>query len=275
MATREDWIGRTGAEWARRAEALERLLGPAGAAGLSLLAPGQGERILDIGCGAGASAKELCKAVGQTGHVVAVDVSPDLLDSARALLGDAPNVTIMQADAQQADFGAPADAIFSRFGAMFFDNPPVAFAHLHAALAPGGRAVFVAWQEPSRNQWASVPLTFAAEGLLPATPPSGPGPFSWADPGVFRPLLGGAGFKDVREHPFEFMAEIADGDDPDPVVRAAQFMVRIGPMAARLRGASEAAKAEAQAFLHKRLSRHVNDGAVRLLASAWIIEARA
>lgn len=274
MASREDWIGRTGQEWARRGSALEKLLGPAGDAGLRALAARPGERILDIGCGAGASTVALAEAVGPDGHVIAADVSPDLLAQARERLDGAQNVTLMEADAQSADLGAPADALYSRFGSMFFDDPPSAFRHLYGALGPSGRAVFVAWQEPVRNQWAHVPMTFATEGLVPAAPPPGPGPFAWADPGVFRPLLEDAGFRDVRETAHEFMAEISEGDDPNPVARAAAFMMRIGPMAARLKGASDAAKAEAQAFLMKRLARHVKEGAVRLLASAWVIEAR-
>ena len=70
------------------------------------------------------------------------------------------------------------------------------------------------------------------------------------------------------------MAEISEGDDPDPVARAADFMMRIGPLAAKLRGATPQAKQEARDFLHHRLARHVTDGAVRLMASAWIITAR-
>ena len=274
MPTREEWSGRTGVEWARRKDALERLLAPAGDAGLSALAARPGERILDIGCGAGASTEALAEAVGPEGHVTGVDISPDLMAEARARLAGATNITLMEADAQSADLGGPADALFSRFGQMFFDDPPTAFAHMRSALGQGARAVFTAWQEPARNQWASVPMTFMAEGLVQAAPPPGPGPFAWADPATFRPLLEGAGFRDIRETGHEFMAEISEGDDPDPVARAAAFMMKIGPMAARLRGAPEEAKAEAASFLQRRLTRHVKDGAVRLLASAWVIEAR-
>lgn len=274
MASREEWIGRTGAEWARRGDALERLLGPAGAHGLSALAVRPGERVLDIGCGSGASTEALASAVGSGGHVTAVDVSPDLLKLARARLEGADNVTIREADAGCTELTPPADALFSRFGSMFFDDPPAAFANLHASLKPAARAVFVAWREPARNQWASVPMTFSSEGHLPAAPPSGPGPFAWASPGVFHTVLEGAGFREIHETPHEFMAEISEGDDPDPVIRAANFMLRIGPVAVRLRGAPEEAKAEAAAFLRQRLARHEQDGAVRLLASAWVIEAR-
>lgn len=234
-----------------------------------------GERILDLGCGSGASTIALADSVRPGGHVTGIDVSPDLLSDARARADGRNDVTLIEADAERYAFPvAQTDALYSRFGSMFFDNPPHAFRNLHRALRPGARAVFVAWREPARNQWASVPSTFAAEGMISPGAPSGPGPFAWEDPGTFRPLLGDAGFRIVAEHTHEFMAEIADGDDPDPVERAIAFMMRIGPMASRLKGAPEEAKVEAEAFLRRRLPRHVQGGVVRLLASAWIIEAQ-
>lgn len=275
MASREDWMGRTGAEWARRVDALDLLLGPPCAEGRRVLNAQPGERILDLGCGAGASTAPLAEQVTATGRVTGVDVSPDLLEQARARLAGQGHVDLLEADAQKHDFSAePHDAIYSRFGAMFFGDPSAAFSNLHKAVLPGGRAVFVAWREAARNQWASVPMTFATDGAAPQGPVGGPGPFAWADPEVFTSALRNGGFADVHPHSFEFMAEISEGDDPDPVARAAEFMMRIGPLASKLRGATDEAKAEARAFLNQRLARHVKDGAVRLLASAWIITAR-
>ena len=280
MATREEWIGRVGQEWARRSTALERLLAPPGDAGLRALSPRRGERIIDLGCGAGASTEALAVAVGPEGHVTGIDVSPDLLAVARSRLAGQVagrgTVELIEADAGRHPFAPAAhDALFSRFGAMFFDDPPAALANLRHALSSGGRAVFVAWREPARNEWAAVPMSFVRERLGGIQAAGGPGPFAWADPAVYRPLLERAGFADVRERAHDFMAEIGEGDDPDPVARAIRFMTRIGPLAARLREAPESAASDAAAFLDDRLRRHVRDGAVRLEASAWIIEARA
>ena len=276
LASREDWIGRTGKEWARRADALDLLLGPPAEEGLRRLHAEPGERILDLGCGAGVSTQTLANAVGETGSVLAVDVSPDLLAQAHARLAGLAHVEILQADAERHAFeSAGCDALYSRFGSMFFDTPGPALANVRTALKPGARAVFVAWREAARNQWASVPMTSSTEGAAAQGPKSGPGPFGWAAPETFENVLNQGGFKDISYEPYEFMAEIREGDDPDPVVRAADFMMRIGPMAARLKGASDEAKAEARTFLCQRLARHVQAGAVRLLASAWIITARA
>jgi len=273
LPSREDWIGRTGREWALHGAALERLLGPAGAAGLGVLAARPGEEVLDLGCGRGLSTEALAGAVRPGGRVTGIDVSPDLAAEARTLLADVDNAEIVEADAALHRFDRSFDALYSRFASMFFDDPAAACAHLAGGLKPGGRAVFVCWREAARNQWASVPMTFSLDGVESA-PPTGSGPFAWANPAVFRTVLSGAGFVDVRESTFEYMAEIGTGDDPDPLTRATEFMLCIGPLAQRLRGAPDAARAEAERFLRARLARHLRDGAVRLLASAWIVEAR-
>ncbi|MEL7154374.1 MAG: class I SAM-dependent methyltransferase, partial [Pseudomonadota bacterium] len=269
-------IGRTGKEWARRADALDLLLGPPAEEGLKVLGAAPGEHILDLGCGAGASTRALADAVTGSGRVLAIDVSPDLLAQARERLSGVAQVDIVEADAEQQVFNpATCDALYSRFGSMFFDNPIPALANVKSALKPGARAVFVAWREAARNQWASVPMTFSTDGAAPQGPQAGPGPFAWADPTTFVPILEQSGFTSVAYDAFEFMAEIREGDDPDPVERAANFMMRIGPMASRMKGASDQAKDEARSFLRQRLARHLQLGAVHLLASAWIITAKA
>ena len=276
MANVDEWRGRTGQEWARRGRALDLLLGPAAEAGLTALDAQPGMHVLDLGCGSGASTKVLVDRVGSSGNVTGIDVSTHLMRQAREALGTTPNITLTEADAETHPFAeASFDALYSRFGSMFFTNPRAAFANLKRAMKPGAPVVFVAWREPARNHWASVPMTFAADAPHAPGPSSGPGPFAWASPEVFRPILSEAGFTGIREHEHAYSAEISEGDDPDPVARAVRFMMRIGPLAARLRGAPDAAKEEAEVFLSERLRRHVHDGAVRLRASSWIIRAEA
>ena len=278
MASREEWIGRTGQEWARRSDALDVLLGPAGAAGLKALNAGAGQHVIDLGCGGGASTEMLSDTVGADGHVTAVDVSPDLLAKAKARLDGRENVTLIEADAQTHAFApGAADALYSRFGAMFFDDPPAAMVNLRNALKADADVVLVAWRDIRLNHWASVPMTFVADAM-PGTPlmgAPGPGPFAWSDPETFTPLLEDAGFHDVNATPYDFLAELSDGDDPDPLERGISFMMRIGPLASRLKGASEKSKDEARAFLRRRLARYVMDDAIKVQASAWIIRAQA
>ena len=88
MAEADSWAGEMGKEWARRVDALDRQLAPVGAAALAALVPRPGERILDLGCGAGATTVDLCRAVGSEGGVTGVDISPDQVAVARTRAGN-------------------------------------------------------------------------------------------------------------------------------------------------------------------------------------------
>ncbi|MEV7095381.1 class I SAM-dependent methyltransferase [Amycolatopsis sp. NPDC051045] len=147
-----------------------------------------GEDVLDVGCGTGESTRQ---AAEDGGTALGVDVSAPAITRARELGGAAFEV----ADAQTHPFPSAAfDVVLSRFGAMFFADPPAAFANLARALRPGGRLVLLVWQERDRNEWYSVLHDAVAPGT-PA-PPAGPH-FSLGDPDRTRALLEGAGFAEV------------------------------------------------------------------------------
>jgi SAM-dependent methyltransferase len=76
------------------------------------LAPLPGEVILDVGCGTGLNFKAIRDAVGPGGRLIGVELSPRMLDVARARIerhGWA-NVEVVQADVAEADIPATADA---------------------------------------------------------------------------------------------------------------------------------------------------------------------
>nr|NIP77423.1 methyltransferase domain-containing protein [Xanthomonadales bacterium] len=178
MVEAEQWAGDMGREWSLRAEALDRQLAPAGEAGMRVLAPQPGERILDLGCGSGATTEALSRAVAPDGHVTGVDISADQIAVARARPGNAGAAFIV-GDAQNHPFEvATFDALLSRFGCMFFDEPVAAFTNLRRALMPGARAVLLAWRAMAMNPWAAVPTQVGAEVLGPVDPPppGAPGP---------------------------------------------------------------------------------------------------
>ena len=64
----------------------------------AMLRPKPGERVLEVGCGLGADARELAAAVRPGGSVVAVDVSEAMLAAARERHDDALDVTYERAD---------------------------------------------------------------------------------------------------------------------------------------------------------------------------------
>ena len=140
-----------------------------------------GERAIDVGCGCGATTIALAGRVGESGHVLGVDISEPMLARARERCAELrlTNVELMRSDAQQAQLPPAHDLAFSRFGVMFFDDPTAAMANIGRGLEPGGRLVFVCWQDRNRNPWMGIPMAAALQHVPapPAPDADAPGPF--------------------------------------------------------------------------------------------------
>ncbi len=166
-----------------------------------------GMKVLDIGCGAGASSFDAARAVGPDGQVTGADISAVLLDRARQRKAaeGAQTTRFVLADAQDADLGGPWDLAISRFGVMFFADPVAAFANIRRHLVPGARFVFAAWSRPERNPWFHVPRAAAVArlGATAPTDPDGPGPTAFRDIGRVCGLLSAAGFAEPEGHAVE------------------------------------------------------------------------
>src|SRR5216110_1221200 len=80
-----DWNGQSGERWVAHQARLDARLAVFGQAAIEAAAPATGERVLDVGCGAGASSLALAACVGAGGQVLGVDISEPLIGRARAL----------------------------------------------------------------------------------------------------------------------------------------------------------------------------------------------
>ncbi|MEM9012513.1 MAG: methyltransferase domain-containing protein [Pseudomonadota bacterium] len=272
MATTMDWQGEVGAHWAAQQATFDHLLASVGEAGMAVLAPKEGERILDLGCGAGASTRALA---ASGARATGVDISPDLVALARAA-GGGPHY--LQGDAGTVDLDGPHDALFSRCGSMFFATPVLALAHLRQALRPGARAVLVCWRDAAANPWIRVPLNAVSDLLGAAAAPAAPGApglFAWADPEVFLPILRDAGWEEISHTAHDVDVTLSHPGQADPVEAAIEALTRVGPLRGRLADVDQATVAAVEEALRPVLAAHVDGDAVRLGAGLWIVTARA
>ena len=160
-----------------------------------------GERVLDLGCGCGATTLEIAKRVGPEGRVSGFDLSRLMLELAaqRAREAGLPGLHLAAVDVEHGDLGSSADAAFSRFGLMFFLDPAAGFGNIGRALRPAGRLQFLCWSTLERNPFFTATMVQFARSLgLPPPAPGTPGPFGLADEKRTRAVLVGAGFEDVE-----------------------------------------------------------------------------
>lgn len=108
--------------------------------------------VVDVGCGTGATTLALARRLGPGTAVTGVDVSEPMLTAARERVSRAGlEVPFVAADAQRHDFGPGPRVVASRFGVMFFDDPPAAFANLRAAASPAARCARSSGVPPGRT----------------------------------------------------------------------------------------------------------------------------
>src|SRR3954454_17539508 len=211
-----DCNGQSGERWVANQARLDAMLAAFGQAAIETAAPATGERVLDVGCGAGASSLALAARVGAGGQVLGVDISEPLISRARALAPQNTPALFQVADAGSVELAEGAfDILFSRFGVMFFDDPTGAFAHMRRALRPGGRVAFVCWRGAAENDWVRLPMG-AIKGIVPPTAPpdpEAPGPFSFGDQGRVARILTAAGFTDIAIAPFDASIPFGEGGD--------------------------------------------------------------
>ncbi|NMO89739.1 methyltransferase domain-containing protein [Actinomycetospora sp. TBRC 11914] len=267
------WDGAAGAFWTEHADRFDRAVAgydPHLEAAAAVVA---GERVLDVGCGTGATTRAAARRAGPDGHALGLDLSARMLELARARAAAErlDTVTFTRADAQVHPFPpGGVDVVLSRHGVMFFDDPPAAFANLARALRPGGRLAVLVWQGLEGNHFIHRVLNaMTPDRDTPYPPADGrPSPLSLADPARVHALLDAAGFVDVHlegvEEPMVF------GDDPEEA-----FAYQIGHQAWLLAELDPATRERAHARLRDDLAAHHEPGAgVRYPSAAWLVTAR-
>lgn len=265
------WNDTAGRTWADLQDRIDRQIRPLGLAAMDLLAPSPGYRVVDVGCGCGDTSLELARRVDPEGEVLGLDISAPMLEVARerARAAGAQNLVFQEADAQTAALPDDQDAIFSRFGVMFFADPAAAFGNLRGSLRPGGRLAFVCWRPLSENLWMRLPAE-AAAGLVPPSPPpepGAPGPFAFADPDRVRGILAEAGFTgiDIRQHD-----EAIGGLDLEGTV---EMSFRVGPLGAILRERPDLAPLLRER-VREAVSPWLRGDAIFMPSATWLVSAR-
>jgi SAM-dependent methyltransferase len=107
---------------------------------LGRLAPG--ERVLDLGCGAGTDSLVAAQMVGPDGSVTGIDMTPEMLAKAGASAAEmgAEHVEFVEAEAERLPFAdATFDVVISNGVIDLIPDKDAVFSELFRVLRPGGR----------------------------------------------------------------------------------------------------------------------------------------
>lgn len=265
------WDGHEGDLWAEHADRYERAGRRIGRHIVDQDLVGRADRVLDIGCGTGASTRAAA-AVATAGEALGIDLSSRMLEMARRRSEEEglDNVRFVRADAQVVALDPGAhDLAISSFGAMFFGDPVAAFENIGRGLRPGGSLALLAWRSLPENDWLMALRGALALGRdLPQPPPDAPTPFSLADPERVHRLLGAAGFDSITLEPIDEMMELgADAAD------ALEFAKTMGIVEGLTDGFDPGQRAEAMTNLADLFAAHQTDDGVLLASAAWLIRA--
>jgi SAM-dependent methyltransferase len=267
-----EWQGTVGTTWANEWRRTDRSFTQLTERLLASLRGQSQTQVLDVGCGAGELSLAIARSHPQA-TVIGVDVSPQLVEAARARGDNLANVSFVLADAAQwqPEAGFAPDLLVSRHGVMFFENPPAAFANLAALAKPAARLTFSCFRAPAANPFFTEVLM-----LLPQMPPPGDpyaaGPFAFAERDHVSRILETSGWSDIAFTEVDFPMIAGVGESA--IDEAVEYFRLIGPAARAAREMDVATRERFLARVRDLAERNCRDKLVSLPAAAWIVTAR-
>ena len=172
-----------------------------------------GEAVLDLGTGTGSVAILAATKIGPMGRITAIDISPAMLNKARARIRAhaLANVTLAEGRAEAIPASADSfDAVLASLSLMYVIDRAAAANEIARIMRPGGRFVAAVWAGPED---ADIVLFQQTAGSFAPTPPvQGVGPGALADPQPFLAQLAAVGLTagyqtDITSFQFSNFAE--------------------------------------------------------------------
>ena len=272
---RQFWSGAGGDVWVNKQREMDIMLNPLGDRVIERLDLKSDAKIIDIGCGCGATTLEIAKKITQ-GEILGVDISEPMLDKATetakemSLSNISFEVKDVQMDVMPQNY---FDIAFSRFGVMFFEDPFEAFKNIHSSLKEDGLLSFVCWQNASLNPWQSLSIQVIKEFLdLPAPAPKSPGPFAFEDKTYLEEILRESGFKGLETLDNQEDIVMFSGKS---IREACEDYLTINPVVTEMLKNSKPELTEEilEALVIKFSNFHQNDGLL-FPSATWIVTAK-
>src|ERR1700736_1207510 len=167
---------------------------------VDVAAPRRGDAVLDVGCGTGLVTHLLAEKVGAKGSVVGIDLSPRMLELARARAR--PNTKFMSMAAEHLVFRARSfDLITYGQSLPYLVDPLASIEEAARLLRPGGRVALSLHRRSLQTE--AQDLFYRVLGDLAVRhhlriPEHSPERSLFGEPETLPRMLGGFGFEKVR-----------------------------------------------------------------------------
>jgi ubiquinone/menaquinone biosynthesis C-methylase UbiE len=216
-----------------------------------------GMRVLDLACGAGTQTIQVAKCVGPAGRVVAVDISPTMLEHVRrnAMKVRLRTVETLECAAEDLDeTQGPFDASICRLGLMLFPSPHGALIAIRGLLAPKARFAALVFTTPANNPFMAEPMALLLRHAAKSPPaPGQPGIFSLGGKGALEQVMNRAGLVDVKTKILRASLRLSDASAALEMMRQA-----FGAYRAVVAELGDAERSKAWEDVHKCLKRLEN-----------------
>jgi SAM-dependent methyltransferase len=269
----KNWNEVSGRIWVEMQPVLDKMFAPLEPILIDAVLSGNpdGDSVLDIGCGAGATTMAAARRLGQNGKCLGVDISAPLVKRAneRAAESGISTARFQVGDAQTHEFDPQSfDAAISRFGVMFFEDPIAAFINIRSALRENGRLAFLAWRSPRENPFMTAAARAARPHLpdLPRFEPNAPGQFGFADDDYVRGILDSSGWRSMRIEPIDVGCEF-------PAKDLDSYIMNMGPVGAALRKLDPDMRNEIAAEVREAFTQFVVGDRAKFEIACWLVRA--
>ncbi|HEU4822882.1 MAG TPA: methyltransferase domain-containing protein [Nitrososphaeraceae archaeon] len=191
-----------------------------------------GQRVLDVATGIGEPSITAAKVVGTGGHVLATDISRQMLAIAKeraTFLRLQDIIEFKESDAENLDLtNSSFDAALCRWGLMLFPNLDAAIGKIYSSLVSGGRFAAAVWADATKVPIISLATRIIGSQVQMSAPPPGvPNPFSLADTNKLENSLARAGFRGIHIDTVIVTFEFKSGEDYCRYCQAVSASARI------------------------------------------------
>lgn len=165
----------------------------------SRVSAAQPKAVLELAAGTGILSRQLRDVLPDDCSILATDLNPPMLESAKQKFITSENVAFEPADAGDLPFADDSfDVVACQFGIMFFPDKEKSCREVLRVLKPGGQYIFSVWGSWDANPFARIAHEVVAD-IFPDNPPGFyKVPFGYYDHAVIRDTLLSAGFNRVE-----------------------------------------------------------------------------